>query len=136
MKKTYPEYWDDKAYRNWREWMESLDPAEDPEGVAAYKEHIKELKMEGYTLCESTDEVSESQQIFEKIARESKGENSEASHLFLKIAREEMQRYKTVRNLVEAESENGLDKEESAWLLRIIQRRINYALDLIELERA
>ena len=63
-------------------------------------------------------------------------EDSEASHFFIKIAREEVQRYETIRNLVEAESENGLDKEERAWLLRIIQRRINYALDLIELERA
>lgn len=136
MKKTYPEYWDHKAYRNWREFMESLDPAEDPQGVAAYEEHIKELKMEGYTLCESTDEVSESQQILEKIVREWEGENSEASHLFLKIAREEVQRYKTVRNLIEAEDEADLSKEEKTWLLGIIKRRINYALDMIDLELA
>ena len=118
MKTTYPPGWDHKANENWRDFMESLDPAKHPEEVTASKEYLEDLQLEGSTPDEAEDE------------------KLEASHLFIKIAREEVQRYRTIRNLVEAEAKNGLDNKERALLMRLIQHRINYTLDLIDLERA
>lgn len=125
-----------KANTAWQDFMESLDPAKYPDEVSSYQEYREELKTEGHTLDESAGEVSETQQILNKIAQEPEDEDSEAHHLFLKIAREEMQRYKTIRNLVEAEGQADLSSEEKTWLLGLIKRRINDSLDLIDLELA
>lgn len=98
--------------------MEFLDPAGHPEAVSAYKAYLEDLQLEGSTPDGAEDE------------------NLEASPLFVRMAQEEVQRYKKIRKLVEAEAKNGLDNEERGLLLRLIRRRINHELDLIDLKRA